>query len=162
MFDGPPHSFNDAIATARSEPRPRRSGSKLPAYLGCCGSWLPGQAGAVSRSRNQYGSRNSKPEQVLIAMKAHCSRALNRYAFDTPDRRRWARHGSTRYLWTQDAVRAAVQYVVHEQGPPMAVFETPLAGAQGSVVRPELKPVATRPSSPPTTAGLHSAREASE
>ena len=130
----------------------------------CYASWLPGQAGAVSRSRNQYGSRNSKPEQVLIAMKAHCSRALNRYAFDTPDRRRWARHGSTRYLWTQDAVRAAVQYVVHEQGPPMAVFETPLAGAQGSVVRawPELKPVATLPSSPPTTAGLHSAREASE
>ena len=25
MFNGPPHSFNDAIATARSEPRPRGS-----------------------------------------------------------------------------------------------------------------------------------------
>jgi hypothetical protein len=43
--------------------------------------------------------------------------------------RRWApalaRHGSTRYRWTRDAVRAAIQYAVHEQGESMAVFETP-------------------------------------
>jgi hypothetical protein len=35
----------------------------------------------------------------------------------------WARHGSTRYRWTGDSVRAAIEYVVREQGPAMAVFE---------------------------------------
>jgi hypothetical protein len=63
------------------------------------------------------------PEKVLAALKAYCSRALNRHALDGPDRRRWARHGSTRYLWTADAVQSAVQYVVREQGKSMAVFE---------------------------------------
>ena len=40
---------------------------------------------------------------------------------------RWARHGSTRYLWTSTAVSAAIQYVVRGQGEAMAVFETPAA-----------------------------------
>src|SRR4051794_35708079 len=66
-----------------------------------------------------------KPEQVMTAIKAYSSRALNEYALDCPDRRRWARHGSTRYLWTEDAVRTAIQYVVREQGESMAVFEMP-------------------------------------
>lgn len=64
-----------------------------------------------------------KPEHAMIALKAYSSRALNEQAFDCPDRRRWARHGSTRYLWTSDAVRAAVEYVVRGQGECMAVFE---------------------------------------
>ncbi len=59
----------------------------------------------------------------MNALKAYTSRALNDRALDGPDRRRWARHGSTRYLWTTDAVRAAIQYVVRQQGKPMAVLE---------------------------------------
>jgi hypothetical protein len=59
----------------------------------------------------------------MTAMKAYSSRALNAYALDGPDGRRWARHGSTRYLWTADSVRAAIQYVIREQGESMAVFE---------------------------------------
>jgi REP element-mobilizing transposase RayT len=65
-----------------------------------------------------------KPEQVMNTMKAYSSRALNEYALEGPDRRRWARHGSTRYLWTGNAIQAAIQYVVREQGESMAVFET--------------------------------------
>jgi REP element-mobilizing transposase RayT len=67
---------------------------------------------------------NCKPELVLNTMKSYSSRALNEAALDGPDRRRWARHGSTRYLWTGDAVRAAIQYVVREQSESMAVYET--------------------------------------
>jgi REP element-mobilizing transposase RayT len=67
---------------------------------------------------------NRKPEPVMTALKAYSSRTLNRDALDLPDWRRWARHGSTRYLWTAESVQAAIQYVVHEQGPAMAVFET--------------------------------------
>lgn len=37
---------------------------------------------------------------------------------------RWARHGSTRWLWKPVSVSAAIRYVVDEQGDPMAVFET--------------------------------------
>lgn len=36
---------------------------------------------------------------------------------------RWARHGNTRYLWKEQEVEATIQYVVNEQGLPMAVFE---------------------------------------
>ena len=68
---------------------------------------------------------NCRPEHVMNTMKAYSSRALNESAPDAPGHRRWARHGSTRYLWTEDGVRAAVQYVVREQGESMAVFETP-------------------------------------
>ena len=68
---------------------------------------------------------NCQPELVMTAMKAYSSRALNECALDLPDRRRWARHGSTRYLWTGDSFWAAIRYVVREQGPTMAVFEMP-------------------------------------
>ena len=64
-----------------------------------------------------------KPEPLLNTMKAYSSRALNQLALDSPNRRRWARHGSTCYLWTSAAVSAAIQYVVREQGEAMAVFE---------------------------------------
>jgi REP element-mobilizing transposase RayT len=68
-----------------------------------------------------------KPESVLNALKVYSSRALTHLALDSPNRRRWARHGSTRYLWTSAAVSAAIQYVVREQGDLMAVFEMPAA-----------------------------------
>ena len=68
-----------------------------------------------------------KPEPVLNALKAYSSRALNHLALDSPNRRRWARHGSTRYLWTSAGFSAAIQYVVREQGDATAVFEMPAA-----------------------------------
>ena len=78
---------------------------------------------------------HSKPEQVMSTMKAYSSRALNERRLDDPRRHRWARHGSTRYLRTRDAVRASIQYVIGEKGELMAVFESrPLADAQGSVI----------------------------
>jgi len=152
----------------------------------CYGAWLPGQAGAISRTQNRFGTpipepdirkerrakahmtqepylldeirrqrvlqslievcscrgysllaahvrtnhihvviaAACKPERVMNAMKAYGSRALNQHGLERPGRRRWARHGSTRYLWTEDDVRGAIEYVVRRQGEPMAVFET--------------------------------------
>jgi REP element-mobilizing transposase RayT len=79
-------------------------------------------------------SASVRPERVMIAFKAYSTRLLNSCKFDEPDRRRWATHGSTRYLWTAEAIRNAIVYVVHEQGPPMAVYEAPpVAYAPGSV-----------------------------
>ena len=63
------------------------------------------------------------PEGVMNTVKAYASRALNRAGLDSPQRRRWARHGSIRYLWTKSEVAAAIHYVVSEQGEPMTVYE---------------------------------------
>jgi REP element-mobilizing transposase RayT len=66
-----------------------------------------------------------EPERVLNDLKAYASRALTKAGFDVSDRRRWARHGSTRYLWNEEQLRAAINYVVREQGEPMAVYIAP-------------------------------------
>lgn len=49
---------------------------------------------------------------------------FKRYANRTlgPGRERWARHGSTRWLWKDRDVRSAIQYVVDGQGWAMALF----------------------------------------
>jgi REP element-mobilizing transposase RayT len=63
-----------------------------------------------------------RPEKVMNDFKAYASRALNRLEREKPGRRRWARHGSTRWLWKGPDVREAIRYVVEEQGEPMVVF----------------------------------------
>jgi len=62
------------------------------------------------------------PEKIMTALKSYASRALNQLRIDPPSRRRWAHHGSTRYLWKAKQVAAAIEYVVWGQGQPMAVW----------------------------------------
>lgn len=62
------------------------------------------------------------PERVMNDFKAYASRRLNSLGRDEVGRKRWARHGSTRWLRKDLDVRRAIQYVVEEQGEPMAVF----------------------------------------
>ncbi len=82
------------------------------------------------------------PERVMADFKAYASRRLNRLRLDEPNRKRWAHHGSTRWLWKPQHVSAAMQYVVAEQGEAMSVFEShklqasegqPLPYGRGSV-----------------------------
>ncbi|MBA4064709.1 MAG: hypothetical protein C0501_13540 [Isosphaera sp.] len=68
-----------------------------------------------------------EPEFVMRACKATASRRLNEAGYDHPDRKRWTTHGSTKYLWREDAVAADVEYTLHRQGEPMAVFPDPSA-----------------------------------
>ncbi|HXS96030.1 MAG TPA: transposase [Candidatus Limnocylindrales bacterium] len=63
------------------------------------------------------------PERAMSTLKAYASRKLNELGLDEPDRKRWARHGSTRWLWNPSTLSAAIEYVVREQGPPLSVFE---------------------------------------
>jgi REP element-mobilizing transposase RayT len=63
-----------------------------------------------------------RPERIMNEFKAYASRELNRLEKSAPERRRWARHGSTRWLWKDQDVRDATRYVVEEQGEPMALF----------------------------------------
>lgn len=64
----------------------------------------------------------ARPEKVMNDFKAYATRALNQLDRDEPSRKRWARHGSTRWLWTDQDVRDAIRYVVDEQGEPMALL----------------------------------------
>jgi REP element-mobilizing transposase RayT len=64
----------------------------------------------------------AKPERVMNDLKSFASRRLNELGFDGPDRKRWARHGSTRWLWKREDVWAAVDYVVDKQGEQMALY----------------------------------------
>ena len=65
----------------------------------------------------------ARPERIMNDLKSYASRYLNQLRLDEPSRKRWARHGSTRWLWKPQNVSAAIRYVVAEQGDPMAVFE---------------------------------------
>jgi len=63
------------------------------------------------------------PERVMNDLKSYKSRRLNQLGFDDAARKRWARHGSTRWLATQEAVLAAIEYVIDKQGEQMAIYE---------------------------------------
>ena len=47
--------------------------------------------------------------------KSYASWHLNRCG--EADRKRWARHGSTRWLYDDQAVRNAIHYVIEEKAP---------------------------------------------
>jgi REP element-mobilizing transposase RayT len=66
---------------------------------------------------------DARPERVMNDLKSFASRKLNELGFDATDRKRWARHGSTRWLWNRDDVSGALEYVVDKQGQPMALYE---------------------------------------
>ena len=63
-----------------------------------------------------------QPELIMNAFKSYASRSLNKLNADKPHRNRWARHGSTLWLWKDENARQAIQYVVEQQGESMAVF----------------------------------------
>lgn len=64
------------------------------------------------------------PERVMHDFKTYASRRLNGTRLGEPNRKRWARHGSTRWLWKPQHLSAAIQYVVGEQGDAMSVIES--------------------------------------
>lgn len=63
-----------------------------------------------------------RPERIMNEFKSYASRELNRLGDDGQDRRRWARHGSTRWLWKDADVQNAIEYLVRQQGQPMALL----------------------------------------
>jgi len=64
-----------------------------------------------------------RPEKVMTDLKAWASRRLREAFAESADRDRWTQHGSTRYLNTEEALAAAIAYVVDEQGETMACFD---------------------------------------
>ena len=61
-----------------------------------------------------------RPERMLWDFKAYATRAFRSAGHIR--RRYWTDHGSTRYLWNQVSVQAAVAYVLDGQGAKMACY----------------------------------------
>ena len=107
-----------------------RRGCVLQAVMAACPrrGWTLHAAHVRTRHVHVVVGAAGPPEPVMNALKSYTSARLNKGGFESRDRRRWTRHGSTRYLWTPGAVAGAIDYVVSEQGPPMAVFDARRGG----------------------------------
>jgi REP element-mobilizing transposase RayT len=57
-----------------------------------------------------------KPEHVMDSFKAYATRQLRKAGLLNDSVKPWARHGSTPYLWTEEEVRRAIEYVLYGQG----------------------------------------------
>jgi REP element-mobilizing transposase RayT len=57
-----------------------------------------------------------KPEHVMDSFKAYATRQLRKSGLLSRDIKPWARHGSIPYLWTEEQVQNAIDYVVDGQG----------------------------------------------
>jgi len=57
-----------------------------------------------------------KPEPILNAFKSYATRALRQAGLVSPQVKPWARHGSTIYLWKEQDVAKAIEYVILGQG----------------------------------------------
>ena len=61
-------------------------------------------------------SAPDKPERVMESFKAYSTRRLREANLLPRDVKPWGRHGSTPYLWTEESMRRAINYVVDGQG----------------------------------------------
>jgi len=70
----------------------------------------------------------NKPEPLMRAFKSYATRKLRELGLMTVEIEPWSRHGSTLYLWAEEEVDSAVQYVLFGQDG--EAFERP--GKSGS------------------------------
>ena len=57
-----------------------------------------------------------RPEYVLNSFKAYATRKLRETNLLSESVKPWARHGSTPYLWTEEEMERAIDYVINGQG----------------------------------------------
>ena len=68
-------------------------------------------------------SNSGLPERMMEGFKAYATRALRANGLVEQGQRPWSRHGSTRYLWTDEHVSQAIDYVVNGQGDELPTFD---------------------------------------
>jgi REP element-mobilizing transposase RayT len=59
---------------------------------------------------------SGKPERVMDSFKSYATRKLRQARLLDQNVKLWARHGSTPYLWTEEEVQRAIDYVINGQG----------------------------------------------
>jgi len=55
------------------------------------------------------------PERVMVEFKSWCTRRLRESGLVTRQQRMWTEHGSTKYLWKESQLQAAIGYVTECQ-----------------------------------------------
>ena len=85
--------------------------------------WLILAAHVRSNHVHTVVQAETRPEMVLGTLKGRASLRLTRAGLDQTCRKRWTRHGSTKYLWLDEDVDLAIEYVVERQGEEMAVYD---------------------------------------
>lgn len=63
------------------------------------------------------------PDRIMDSFKAYATRALRKAGLAEANQKIWSRHGSTRYLWTDEHINAAVEYVFNGQGEDLPQFD---------------------------------------
>jgi len=66
---------------------------------------------------------SGSPERLMTTFKAYSTRALRSAGLIDAEFQPWSRHGSTRYLWTEDHIVDAADYVINGQGDELPRFE---------------------------------------
>ena len=61
-------------------------------------------------------SSTHKPELVMGAFKSYATRRLRKAQLLGHEVKPWSRHGSTRYLWSEEQLHKAIEYVNFGQG----------------------------------------------
>ena len=82
--------------------------------------WLVFALNVRTNHVHSVGAAACRPEEILRTFKAWASAALHARGVVPAGSAVWARHGSTRYLWSQAAVDAACAYVFEGQGEDLA------------------------------------------
>jgi REP element-mobilizing transposase RayT len=83
---------------------------------------------------------NRDASRLMSDLKARASRDLNRAGFDSSDRKRWTRHGSTHHLFLEEDLGDVVAYVLNEQGERMAWYASEEVFITKSVAQYRKKP----------------------
>jgi REP element-mobilizing transposase RayT len=66
---------------------------------------------------------SSGPERIMNSFKSYSTRRLREAGLVESSQKVWSRHGSTRWLWTEEHVEMAVHYVLYGQGDELPMFE---------------------------------------
>ena len=66
---------------------------------------------------------SSRPEPLMGSIKSYATRKLRARKLVPASAKIWARHGSTRYLWTEEHISHACDYVVNGQGDELPMFD---------------------------------------
>jgi REP element-mobilizing transposase RayT len=66
---------------------------------------------------------SGQPERMMDSFKAYATKALRNEGLIGSVTKPWSRHGSTRYLWTDDHIAKAVDYVANGQGVELPEFD---------------------------------------
>jgi REP element-mobilizing transposase RayT len=59
---------------------------------------------------------NCKPEIAMSSFKSYATRRLRKENLFVTNEKIWSRHGGTKYLWTENHIESAMDYVLYGQG----------------------------------------------